>query len=255
MANEISVTLNSHALSSTNNIAIEDINIQIAKAVRSFELPKSYGSVVPIAKRSSAIFRVKGTIIDSDYDALRTGLDSLKSKLESSSEYQLTIDDDRYMNVQYRNFAYSWKKLRTFAVFNFDLIASDPFWYASTATTANPQSWTTGVTFTVTNSGNAPTRLKITITCGATPVSDDIRIENTTTSDLLQYRGSLTTGQVLVINNRVDAADVAVTKDGVNDIVRFEGDFITLNPGANSIKLTSAISNLTLRLDHRNAWY
>lgn len=255
MANEISVTLNSHALSSTNNIAIEDINIQVAKAVRSFELPKNYGSVVPISKRNSMILRVKGTIIDSDYDALRTGLDSLKSKLESSSEYQLTIDDDRYLNVQYRNFAYAWKKLRTFATFNFDLIASDPFWYASTATTANPQSWTTGVTFTVTNSGNAPTRLKVTITGGATPVSDDITVENTTTSERFQYRGSLVENDVLIINNRVDASDVAVTKNGTSDIVNFEGDFITLNPGANSIKLTSAISNLVLRLDHRNAWY
>lgn len=254
MANEVSIVLNSFNLDSTNSIAIEDIAIQIAKNIREVSLPRFDGSIVPIGKRKAISIKVKGTVIASDYDALRTNLDSIKSKLESSAEYSFKLDDDRFINAQYKNFNWSWKRIRTFAAFNFELIASDPFFYSNTLQSSTP-SWTTGVGFTITNAGNAPTRAKITITAGAAAISDDLKVQNSTTGDIFKYRGTLNSSQALVVNNRVDSSDVSVTNNGTDDIVTFEGDFITLNPGNNTVILTSAASTATIQIQWRDSWY
>lgn len=254
MANEVTISLNSLSLSSTNNIAIEDINVAISKAIKQADLPKAHGSIIPIGFRKDIIFKIKGTVIASDYDALRTNLDTIKSTIESSSEYSFILDDDRFMKVQYRSFSYAWKKIRTFATFTFDLIASDPLWWGNTLNSSTP-AWTTGVSFNVTNNGNAPTRAKITITAGGVAVSDDIKVQNSTTGDIFKYRGAISSAQALIVNNKVDATDLAVTNNGSDDIVNFEGDFITLNPGVNAIVFTSAIAGSTFKIEWRDAWY
>jgi hypothetical protein len=61
-------------------------------------------------------------------------------------------------------------------------------------------------------------------------------------------------GDALVVNNRVDDSDVSVENDGADDIAQFDGDFITLNPGNNTIEFTGAVG-VEVKLNYREAWY
>ena len=252
MANEVDINLGTFDLDSTNNIAIEDVAVQINKSVQESALPKYDGSVIPIGKRKSMIIRVRGSVTGSDYDDLRTKLDSLKNAVEDTAEKKFTTDDDRQAFVQYRSFGYSYKFLRRFANFSAEFICSNPFWLSQTLN-SDTRTPTSGVGYTIANAGNATTRAKITITAGLSAISNDIKIQNTTTGETFQYRGAINSSGVLIVNNRVDTADLVVTNDGTSDFPNFEGDFITLAPGNNTIVLTTAASP-TVKIEHRDAY-
>lgn len=253
MANEIAITFNSFALDSTNNIGIESINTQVAQALREVSLPKADGSIIPIAKRKAMTIKFMGNLIGSNYDDLRTKLDSLKNALETTAEQNLTLDDDRFIKGQYGSLSYSYKALRTYVAFSFDVRCSYPFWQAQSLS-SDSRSPTSGVGYTITNNGNAAARVKITFTNGGTAISDDLQIENTTTGQILQYRGSIISSGVLLVDNLVSNTDLTVTNQGVDDIVNFEGDFLTLNPGNNTIKITTGVSGFTVLLNWRDTY-
>ncbi len=254
MADEIDVNIGTFNLDQTNNVAIEDINISVAKSIQEFDLPKFHGAVVPIGKRKTLGVRIRGTITGSNYDNLRAMLDGLKGAFESSSEQNLTLDDDRILKVQYRNFAYSYKTLRTFADFSVDLVASDPFWYAASITTHDENPAVSTTPFVVNNPGNAPARVRVQISNASGNIIDNCRLENQTTGETMQYRGTVLMGKNLVVNNRMDLQDLAVTNDGVDDIKNFEGDFLTLNPGNNTLVFTGTGST-RVKIEFRAAYY
>lgn len=252
MANEIQRNIGSFSFDQSH-LAIADINIRVAKSIQAHPLPKYHGSVIPIGKRRSIRVKISGTCIGTEYDNLRTNLDALKAAFESTSEQNLTLDDDRILKVQYENFGYSFENLRAFASFQVDVIASDPFWYAASLTT-DTRTPTSGVGYTINNPGNAPARVKITGSNSGSLISDLFKIENSTTGEVGQFRGDVQIGDNLVINNRVDTEDLEVTNDGVDAIVDFEGDFITLNPGDNTIIFTGQASTQIV-LAFRPAYY
>jgi phage-related protein len=254
MADEIDINLGSFSLDTTNKISIADFDIKLAKAIAQADLPKTDGSVIPIGRKRNIAIKVKGVIIGTNYDNLRSNLDALKAALESDAEQQLTFDDDRFIRVQYTGFSYSYRTLRTFADFSFDVIAQDPFWYAASLS-SDDRTPTSTVAYNVTNSGNAPTRVKVTITkTGSGSVVDEIKFENVTTGEMFQYRGTLASGDDLVVNNRLDQLRKTVLNDGANAISDFEGDFITLDPGVNSMKFTGA-SGIDVLLEWRSAYH
>lgn len=253
MADEIDLNIGSFDLDQTNNIAVSDIDFTIAKSIQEFDLPKFHGAVVPIGKRKALIVRLRGTMISTGYDALRTALDSLKAAFEGTAEKNLTLDDDRIMKVQYRNFSYSYKTLRTFIDFSVELIASDPFWYAASVTTEDQNPATSGAGFTVNNAGNARTRAKLTISNSGSTIGA-CKIQNTTIGQTFEYRGSVSAGQNLVVNNRVDSVDVEVTNNGTDDIKNFEGDLIELDPGDNTIVFTGT-AGTRVQVARRAAYY
>lgn len=256
MANEVSLAIGSFTLDdATNKIAIEDLNFAIAKSIRESDTPKSHGSIVAIGKRRAMRVRVRGTIIGTAYDNLRSNLDNLKAAIEDDAYQKLTTDDDRFLWVQYGNFNHEPLNIRTFNKFSFDMIAEYPFWLSATLNSSSAVR-TSGVAFNVTNAGNAIARAKITITNGSgSTATDDLRIDNNTTGERFQYRGALLNTKALVVNNLVDARDLAVENDGVDDIADFEGDFISLNPGVNSLVLTTSKSGITVAVAHRDTWF
>lgn len=254
MADEIDINIGSFDLDANNNVAVEDINVSVARSIQEFDLPKFHGSVVPAGKRKSLNVRIRGTLTGSNYDNLRSKLDGLKAAFESNAEQNLTLDDDRILKVQYRNFAYSYKTLRTFTDFSVDLVAADPFWYAAALTIHDEDPATSGVGFVVNNPGNAPTRVKVEISNTGSVITDDCKLENQTTGETMQYRGTVAIGQNLIVNNRMDAQDLAVTNNGVDDIKNFEGDFITLSPGNNTVVFTGT-AGTRVELIFRPAYY
>ena len=253
MANEIDIEIGTFDLDSTNDIAIETLSFNISKAISSTLLARYDGSVIPYAKRKEIVAKVSGTIIGSDYDDLRSNLDALKNALESTAEYKLTTDDDRYLMVQYRGFGYSFKRLRTFANYSFELVASDPFFYSETLD-SNTSLTSAAPSVAITNSGNATTRLKITVTAGASPIVDDLKIQNTTMGWTIQYRGTIAATKALVINFRVDQADFTVVNDGTADMKNFEGDLPLMQAGSNTITLTTAVGSIVVTIAKRDAY-
>jgi len=240
MANEVDINLGSFNLDSTNGVSISDIQRRINKNVQQFDLGKDNGSIIPIAKRKDVTINVRGKVVAADHDALRTAMDNLQAALESDTELNFTTDDDRYISVQVRNYSESFTTMRTVRDFSFDMIASYPFWLAASITsgTTTPVS---GVGYVINNPGNAPARAKVTITPSILCV-DDIRFENTTNGRVFQYRGDVPAGEALVVNNQLDSEDTEVENDGIDAIVDFEGDHITLNPGNNTVIFTGPAS-------------
>ncbi len=253
MANEIDIDIGTFNLDETNKVAVSDINIRASKKLSQSKIPKAEGSIIPVSMKAVIDISLSGTIIGTDYDNLRTNLDNLKAAFESSSEEKLTLDDDRFIMVQYKDFSIKYETLRTFCKFSVSLIASYPVWLSETLS-SDERVPTSGVGYTINNPGNAPTRLKVTITAPAGGISDDCQLENTTKNELMKYRGAIAAGKSLVVNDRTDQDDQTVENDGTEDWANFEGDFITLDPGDNTIEFTGT-TGATVKLEYRGAWY
>ncbi len=252
MANEISLKFGSLALSDTNNITIGGISIKESKSVKQYSIPKIDGSVGEVAKRSSLTITVEGDIAGTDYDDLRTNLDALKAGLQNGLQ-KFTKDDDRYIMAQLKDFDFKYGFLRRFADWSASFVAAYPFWLSETVYT-DERTPTSGVGYTIANSGNAPTRVKAEFTAPGGGVSDSLQMENTTRGELLKYRGDIAGYETLEIDNRYDTDDFQVLNDGVDDHPNFEGDFLNLSAGNNTMKFTGT-ANVIVKLTYRYAWY
>lgn len=250
----IDINLGSFDLNSTNSIAVADIKLDLARSLKQSDLAKVDGSVIPISKRKSITAKVNGTIKGTDYTDLRTKVDALLAALEDDAEQKLTLDDGRFLYVQFTNFSQGWRNFRTLMSFSFNLVASDPFWYSQTlnADTRDP---TSGVSYNLTNAGNAPARVKTTVRnhSGST-ITDNIKIENVTTGEIWQFEGSLLNNKLLVLSNRVDIDYVLFQNDGVNAEAYFYGDLLSMNPGVNALKYTGP-ANVEVKTEWRDSWF
>ena len=251
-ANTIDIDFGTLNLDSTNNIAIAKISVTPKRSVKLSAIPKADGSIAEEGKIVSVTIAVSGDIAGSDYDNLRSNLDTLRAGLQDGFQ-KFTTDDDRYMMAQLRNFSYTYKTLRTLATWKATFIAHYPFWLAEAETT-DDRTPTSGVGYTINNSGNADCKVKIEVTAPAGGIADACQIENTTRGELCKYRGTIAAAKVLEIDNRYDTDDFEVKNDGDDDFANFEGDFINLSPGNNTIEFTGTASS-DVKLYYRPAWY
>ena len=252
MAATISLTFGTLALDDTNNITIGRISEKAGKPVRVTNIPKTQGGIAETALIKEKEITIEGDIAGTDYDDLRTNLDSLHAGLLGQGLAKLTKDNERYIMCQLRDFSYSYDHMTRRATWTARFTAHYPFWLAETAT-QDDRNPTSGVGYVLTNSGNAPTRLKITIIPTST-MADACKIENQTTGESFQYRGSVAIADMLEIDNRYDTDDFEVINDGTDDFVNYEGDFLTLNSGNNTIIFTGT-TNTNVIMDYRNCWY
>lgn len=251
MANETRLYFGSLNLASYD-LVLSTIRIKESKSIKLFDIPRIDGSVAEQAKRKSLVISVEGTVIGSDYDLLRANIDTVKAALQSGLQ-KFTTDDDRYMMAQMQSFNYEYRTLRTFAEIRAEFLAHYPFWLSETMIT-DERTPTSGVGYTITNNGNAPTRVKVEFTAPVGGIVDNIQMENITRSELFKYRGTVVVGQILEVDNRVDSDDFQVLNNGVDDHKNFEGDFFTLVAGANTIKFTGQAGTI-VKLSYRDAWY
>ena len=240
MANEISIDFGSLNLNSTNEITISAITIKENKDVKVSKIPKADRSVAETARRNSLTVTVKGDIIGSDYDDLRTNLDTLKAGLQNGKQ-KFTLDDDRYIMGQLKNFTETVVHLKRMCTWSASFVCDDPLWLAETAT-VDDRTPVSGVGYVVNNAGNASVRAKVEFTAPVGGISDAIQFENTTNGELMKYRGDVVATEDLEVDNRYDTDDFQVLNNGVDDHANFEGDFITLEPGVNALEFTGTPS-------------
>jgi hypothetical protein len=252
MANEISLTFGSLALSNTNNITISNISVKENKNVQTSKIPVTDGSIAETARRVFLTITVEGDIAGSGYDDLRTNLDALRAGLQNGIQ-EFTTDDDRYIKAQMKDFDYTITTMRILATWRATFVAHYPFWL-SEASHEDERVPVSGVGYTINNAGNAPARAKIEITAPGGDITDNCKIENSTTNQSFQYRGTIEEYTDLEVDNRYDTDDFEVLNDGVDNHTNFEGDFITLNPGDNTIVFTGT-ANAIVKITHRDCWY
>jgi phage-related protein len=239
MSNEIQLKFNSFTLDDGSTYLIDDFSIDENLSVPLHKIPNSEGSKAEDGERESITIKMSGSITGTNYDALRTSIDALKAALYDGIQ-KFTLDDDRYIMAQIQSFSPKWKRLRTLFVWEATFIAHYPFWLAETATT-DTRTPTSGVGYTLTNNGNSPARVKIEITPTAS-MADACKVENQTNGKSFQYRGTVASGKVLEVDNQYDTDDQQVLNDGADAIVDYEGDFIVLEPGENTIIFTGTAS-------------
>lgn len=251
MSATISLTFGSLALDSTNNITISKISEKSAKPVQTTNIPVTDGAIAETAKIGPKNINIEGDIAGTSYDDLRTNIDALHAGLLNGLQ-KLTKDNERYIYCQLKDFSYAYDHMTRRATWSASFVAHYPFWLATNPTTDN-RAPSSGVGYQVTNAGNAPTRLKVEITADA-QITDACKVENTTTVKSFQFRGTVLTTKKLEVDNRYDTDDFEVLNNAVDEHTNFEGDFLTLNAGANEIKYTgTAITGLLLTW--RNCWY
>jgi phage-related protein len=255
VSNEITLKFGGLALDGTNDVVIGAIEVKESKAVKTVSIPKTDGSIAETARRSAITISMSGDVAGSTYDGLRANIDGFKAILQNGLQ-KFIMDDDRYVYAQLKDFSYSYKTMMSLARWSASFVAHYPFWTAEVASSyvATPVS---AATFEVSNPGNSPARVKITLTNGANSIVDDIQIDNVTNGQAFQYRGTLLGTKVLEIDNRYDTDDLQVLNNGADDIVNFEGDFLELAAGTNYLSFTgaSAVTMPELALYFRGTWF
>ncbi len=251
MAN-IQLKFNTLELNDTNNITISRIEVKDSKSITIHNIPVIDGTIVEEAKLGAKTITIEGDIVGTSHDNLRANLDALRGGLQGLNKF--TTDDERYIMAQFRDFSYSYiSGLTRIAKWSASFIAHFPFWLGITLV-SDTRTPTSGVGFTLVNAGNASARCKVTVTAPGGGITDNCQIENQSVGTTTIYRGTITGYDAVVINNRVDIDLFEVLNDGVDDIKTFEGDFIILQPGNNTIEYTGT-ANAIVKFEWRDCWY
>jgi len=102
-----------------------------------------------------------------------------------------------------------------------------------------------------TTGGTAYIEPVYTLTAGENLVAVTIKVENTDTSEELQWTGSLANGEEL----EIDVPNWIVNKEGIADMATVTGEFPRLKPGQNnSIKVTAFSTTGTLNITYRDRY-
>lgn len=250
MSNEISLKFGSLTFGSVTTIT--RIKMSLSKCPKLYDIPKMDGSVAEVARKKSINISVEGDVYGTDYDDKRTNLDTLKAAFNAGLQ-KFTKDDDRYIMAQLDSLDDDDVLLRHLSSWRAAFIAHYPFWLSETLHEDSAVR-TSGASITLNNAGNAPTRVKILITAPGGGISDNIQIANSTRGELLKYRGTVVAADVLEIDNRVDTDDFEVLNDGIDDHPNFEGDFLNLDPGNNTIVFTGT-AGTTVAFYWHDAWH
>jgi phage-related protein len=254
MANEIQLKFGPLNLQS-GDITIGKISSKENKDPQLTKIPGIEGSIAEEAKRASLTFSFNFTIVGDNYDDLRINKDILKAAFHNGLQ-KFTLDDDRYIMAQLLDLEIDEEKLRGIIKGKVSFISHYPFWLSDGELHTDERIPTSGVGYPINNAGNAPTRIKIEITAPAGGIADNCKIENQTTTpaQMIQYRGTIAEYEKLEIDNRVDTDDFEVLNNTADDTANFEGDFMELAPGNNTIVFIGP-AGTTVKISYRDAWY
>jgi len=224
---------------------------------QSYEVPRREGSKVPNMRIDSKTLNVEAMVDGATATAKRTNFDTVMKALNSYIHKpngdidlkNLYFYDDRYYKCFVESADPEEKAAAKIADLKLRFTIPEPFMWAVNKTRVN-QALSGTTSFTVTNSGSAITRPKISVTNSSSNISS-LTIENLTTGQKFNYSGSLATSDVLVI----DTDTLTVENDGVGDLGNVTNEIgIILVPGANEFKVTGVVSG-SINVDFFSRWY
>jgi len=160
-------------------------------------------------------------------------------------------DTSRYINVESMDLKnHSWIVGDAKSKATLELFCPDPFWYADDETTED--TWTVSAspdTNDIMNKGNIDVFPVIEITAAA-DLSGGIEIENQSDGSVLfsYVDSNFTSGKKLTI----DCVNGTVDLDGTDTFRFFEGQFLRLLAGSNTLQYTGGDCSIVVK--HRDRW-
>lgn len=211
-------------------------------------IPQKHGSVVSTPFKDPLTFSIRGSLGDLTAQGLRTKLELLTDVINGGRQ-QLKIWDDRYINVTAVDFQWEYLAGGAMLYLSFHIVfrADDPFWEAVSASTGNFT--TNNPAAIVSNTGNASAWPTFTITAPAGGMTAVV-LKNITNNKTFSWAGSLTVGQLLVVNMKSQS----ITEVGIDKLTGFSGEFWSLLPGSNTLDLSSTSIGATVAVSWRDSW-
>lgn len=223
--------------------------IPTLRSIPNEKLPRADGGRQITGYLESKTFRVKGALV-SGHEAIPTGtqqtlraqLDALKAACNAGQVSFQTHDDRYWRNCQVSGFQEQYDPTgpARYVDIAFDVMTGDPFAYGLTTQTDGRTITATAQTKSLSVGGNAYTLPTISLTIG-TGTSADIVLTNTTTGEVATLNGSVSPGDVYVI----DSLGETVTRSGLDKISLFDGLFLRLTPGTNVLKVEYSGATVT----------
>lgn len=236
-----------------------DYEAPVTLAVRGFARPRSVplvdlvgrdGAVVPgrasLAPRRGTL---EGSLRAATHAAAQALLDQLLAVLgDAPLQLRLGNPTSRYLTIYPEDVDDTLTEWPSWVRVRVPLVAPDPHWYAHTLTTVQLASASQNVT----NEGNAPVAPIIRVT-GGSGGATAIQIGNGTTGQQVTFSGTLSNGQVLLI----DCERRTAVRGGQNVLTLVNQGFkvngFDLRPGNNTI--TRSVSGAaTVQLEYRPRW-
>ena len=194
---------------------------------------KTWHFIPDVAFSDEMIINLQGEVFKDNETALRDYFDDLGAVLMNFGKDRLYLrDDGRFVYAICTGTAFpeynAGRAPHRGATFSLEFTAGDPFWYS--ATEAEDHKIGTTTTWTITNAGKVRTPVRIHITAVSAPALD-VKVTNTTTGLYMRYRGSIDTGESVVM----DGEQYSCKNNGTNDLNQFEGSFFLLEVGINNL--------------------
>lgn len=211
-----------------------------------YSIARRAGVLIPDVEHNDISLNLKGHVWGTTSDSARTTFDSILQYF-NDGEKDIYLYDDRFFRGHLVSESHTYKAALRVIEFTLKLDIPKPYqYYVQQLRTLQTVS-SSPSSFTVTVSGNTPTRPKIIFTPSGGTITSCL-FENLTTGQKFTFTGTVADGKNLTI----DCEEVTVTNDTADAIANFSGDFIKLNPGANSLKFTG--DNNAIKVDYQDQW-
>lgn len=200
------------------------------------------GARIPHMRLGEKTIRLRGDLAASTAVAARTLLDSLQKAMlshrinpdEEQELKEIYNFDDRYIRGHLNDFKATPKAAMTFYDWEARFICPDPYFQDSNKMRHVQDISTSPATTTVVNAGTYRSRPIIRISATGGSITS-LTLENLTSGQKFSYVGTITTGNVLV----VDTERLTAENNGIGDLGNFSGDTdMYLVPGDNELKFT-----------------
>jgi phage-related protein len=209
-----------------------------------------HGSLIQVPFMQSRSLSVSGRIHSSSADTSYTQLMAMQQAL-LAGENNFYYRSDRYIKCYAKSIKPEFEPGTDKAVINVDvsLVAQDPFHYSAGASYSSVDNAVYGTTlsFSLYNGGNVFSEPKFTFFTTGGTIFDGIRLYNLTTGKEFRYRGTVASGVSLAID--ISAYEVLVA--GVDGLSYFDGDFMTLAAGTNSMQFVGSTVRITSEWKYR----
>jgi len=222
------------------NQTFEVEGFPISASIRAQVVARKDGGVIQGGLAIARKFKIKGRIHNDTQAASIAELDDLQAALIPGKE---TPQDFQYIEGRVINSFLN--KLTVKQVLGTDhsvlniqatLVSDNPYFVATGSSSSFVLDVVGNTSFDITSNGNVENSPIIYFMANAAAIVDDIQLDNSTTSQQLIYRGTVLASNGVLINND----NLTVLNNSEDDISNFEGDFIELNAGVNTIVYAGA---------------
>jgi len=213
-------------------------------------IPQRDGAIIQTPTVGTKIINLSGSIFGTNHENTRDLVNSLTGELYEKGFDKLRIYNDKFINCYIESFEHTIQgkdgqtEAKVKARFRAD---ASPFWENDTAVSST-QNATSGDVFLYTNNGTANTPPKITIVNCTGGNMSLIKFEIGVTN--WSYTGVLAAGAELVVDSR----SFTVTNSTAEDFGNFDGNFITLVRGVNSLQYTG-LDPVGFNITYNPRWY